>query len=373
MSVLKEALKAYPKGFGHLAHKSGVPENRIAQISEGADPYLSEVRALGSALKITLEALAPASSAGTKAAVLFRSAAQRKSTAQELSAGTLSRRMASALEMLNFSGAAPTWAAHFTDVERADPEVAAQKVRDLFFHGDQLSPLVSLPQVLMESLQILLFVLNTSEFEGASAFFEGVPFIFLGARYPARMLFTCAHELGHLVAHHDSHADFAEIDAVKDIESHRSSNQQERFAHAFASALLLPRSGVGIVLKKIREMKKIPLDSAIGDVELLYLARIYGVSFAAAARRCEDLGLLPRGGANSLDQKLKEDFDSAERRAEKLGLPPRAKIVFPPLPAALLKKAVDRIHRGELSVGRASMILGLSIGDLVAANAPLYQ
>lgn len=373
MSVLRDALKAYPKGFGELAQKSGVPESRIAQISEGADPYLSEVRAIASALKITLEALAPPSSADAKAAVLFRTAAQRKHAPTEISAGTLSRRMASALEMLDFSGAEPAWANHFTDADRADPEAAARIVRNLAFQGDQLSPLVSLPQVLMERLQILLFVLNTSEFEGASAYFEGVPFVFLGARYPARMLFTCAHELGHLVAHHDPRADFAEIDAMKDIESQRSSNQKERFAHAFASALLLPPTGVGIVLKKIREMKKIPLDSAVGDVELLYLARIYGVSFAAAARRCEDLGLLPRGGANSLDQKLKEDFESAEQRAEKLGLPPRAKIVFPLLPAALLKKAVDRIRHGELSVGRASMILGLSIGDLVAANAPLYQ
>ena len=73
------------------------------------------------------------------------------------------------------------------------------------------------------------------------------------------------------------------------------------------------------------------------------------------------------------NEKLKSDFESAEKRAERLGLPPRAAINFPPLPHAILNSAVERIRAGELSIGKASMILGLSIGDLLAANAPLYQ
>jgi Zn-dependent peptidase ImmA (M78 family) len=198
-----------------------------------------------------------------------------------------------------------------------------------------------------------------------------VPFVFVSAQFPPRMLFTLAHECGHLVAHHNPTESFAVIDESTDAEGPSSPNKanEERYAGAFASALLMPRASVGIALKKIREAAKITQD-ALGDLEIGYLARIFGVSFWAAARRCEDLALLPRGGAASLNEKLVKEYESAEKRAEQAGLPPRQEVKFPPVPQTLLAAAIERVRSGELSVGRAASILGLSIGDLMAANAP---
>ncbi len=105
-----------------------------------------------------------------------------------------------------------------------------------------------------------------------------------------------------------------------------------------------------MALKKVREIAR-SADNQLGDIELLYLARIFGVSFLAAARRCEDLSLLPRGGAASLNEALLKNFGSAEKRADQLKLPPRPKIEFHPVPQALLASAVDRIRAGELSIG----------------------
>jgi len=204
--------------------------------------------------------------------------------------------------------------------------------------------------------------------EGASAFISGIPFVFVSRRFPGRMLFTCAHELGHLLAHHEPNSEFAIFDAEEVID-HSNRSHEERFAHSFASALLLPRAGLGIVLNKVRTLANVPPDDAVGDIELLYASRIFGVSFEVAARRCEDLQLLPKGGARSLNEKLKEEYGSAEKRAESLHLPPRPEVSFQPVPNVLLSSVVKKIRGGELSVGRASMMLGLSIGDLLAANA----
>jgi Zn-dependent peptidase ImmA (M78 family) len=181
------------------------------------------------------------------------------------------------------------------------------------------------------------------------------------------MLFTLAHELGHLVAHHKNDA-FAVID--EDIEASRGGQdrEQEAYANAFASALLMPSQSVGLALKAVRRMGK-SQDDQLGDTEINYLARIFGVSFWAAARRCEDLELLPRGGAHALNAKLIEAHGSAEQRANELGLPPRADVRFPKVPWPLMDAAVANVRAGEISIGKAASVLGISIADLVSANA----
>src|SRR5205085_974958 len=108
----------------------------------------------------------------------------------------------------------------------------------------------------------------------------------------------------------------------------------------------------------------------LGDIEVLLLSRIFGVSFVAAGRRCEDLRLLPRGGAQSLNDWLKKEFGSAEKRATSVGLPDRPQIDFPTFPKQLLDAALHGIRAGNLSIGKASSILGLSISDLLSLNEP---
>jgi hypothetical protein len=82
------------------------------------------------------------------------------------------------------------------------------------------------------------------------------------------------------------------------------------------------------------------------------------------------LGLLPKGGAISLNEALKKKYGSPEKRAEAAGLPPRPEVRFPRLPPRLLRAAVEKVRSGEISVGKASSILGLSIADVLAVNAP---
>ena len=212
--------------------------------------------------------------------------------------------------------------------------------------------------------------MDSNEFEGATAVVEREYFVFLGRRsFAPRMLFTLAHELGHLVALRPVPEDRVVLDVASDIERLRpATRRQERFADSFATCLLLPRRGVGIALKQIRALTKAEGD-ALGDVELLYLARIFSVSFEVAARRCEDLGLLPPGGAFSLYAAIRRQFGSPERRADSLGLPPRGEIEFPILPPRLLDEAIKRINEGSISIGRASMALNLSIPDIVAMRS----
>jgi Zn-dependent peptidase ImmA (M78 family) len=265
----------------------------------------------------------------------------------------------------------PRWIGRFTKggTSYAEAELNATLFRKQFCDDDQLSPLYSLPKIVTHQMEILLFVVKGGRLDGASAFFAGLPFVFITERFAPRMLFTLAHELGHLLSHHDAHEDFAFVDRASETEVKGSHATEEQYAHAFASCLLMPRSGIGVALEKIRQMNKSTGDQ-LGDVDILFLARIYGVSFAAAAKRCEDLGLLPRGGANSLAQYLKAEYGSPEKRAEALGLPKRAPLEFPSIPEQLLGAAISKIRAGEISVGKAAAVLGLSVAELFAANTP---
>jgi Zn-dependent peptidase ImmA (M78 family) len=351
-----------------LARKTGISPVRLHAIREGGDASLSELRLIASALRLELDDLVPPADAGRGAALLFRNAAPTTANV----AMRLSRKIAYSADILADQGEPAPWLAEF-DITRhdfAEAEQAATKFREMFADNNQVGPFFDLPELLGARLGVVLLVINTSEIDGASAYFRGLPFIFVSARFPPRMLFTVGHELGHLVAHRDRGADFALLDAsTEDLASRVSRTVQERFAHAFASCLLMPRSGVGIALKQIRSLSTVHPDR-VGDIELLYLSRIFGVSFEAAARRCEDLQLLPRGGAASLNAELKERFGSAEKRAEAIDLPPRPKIRIPTLPRHLLDSAIARINAGQLSIGKASAILGVSISEIVSSNAP---
>lgn len=97
------------------------------------------------------------------------------------------------------------------------------------------------------------------------------------------------------------------------------------------------------------------------------------MSFEVAARRCEQLELLPEGGAISLTEVLKKDYGSPERRAESLGLPPRPAVVIPKISDNLLRPLLDRIEADEVSIGWAAERFGLSIDEIYEAHARLAR
>lgn len=351
-----------------LSERTGISQERIDQLSNEAEPNLEELRVLADFFRVDLRDLLPPHPRHGALKLLFRSS---RGEVDDVTASALSRRIGYSVELLGERRSRPSWIEMFRRDTQGyeDAEANAEEFRRLFLADDQLSPLFSLPELAPEALGTLIFIVRTRRFEGASAYVEGLPFIFLAETFGPRMLFTLAHEIGHIIAHHDPEKGSAIVDVQTETRPQASRNAPEFYAHAFASCLLMPRRGVAITLRKIREMQEQP-NKELGDLELLLLARIYGVSFYAAAKRCEDLQLLPKGGAASLNESLTKKYGSAEQRAEAANLPPRPTSEFPKMPAPLLKAALDKVRSGQMSVGKASSILGLSIADLLAANAP---
>lgn len=356
-----------------VAAKALMAEDRLAAIAVGAEPSLGEVRRIATAMKLPISALTLGDEGiqPGRAELLFRGAAGQGST--EIAAQRIAARVDAALTLARPAEANtnPWWWSSFevggdtaTEAERN-----AAAFRRLFCDDDQLGPLLSLPSIVADRMSIMMFVMNASEIDGASAFLDGMPYVFVSARFKGRMLFTLAHEVGHLIAHHDPSTSFAVVD--EDVEARRfgSNRTMEHYADAFASALLMPQQGFAIALRKVREVAG-TTNRDVGDLEINYLARIFGVSFWAAARRCEGLGLIPRGGAAALNERLVKEFGSAEKRAEQAGLPSRPDVFFPPVPSILLQTAVSQIRRGDLSLSRAAALLEVSMSDIMTFNQP---
>ncbi len=248
-------------------------------------------------------------------------------------------------------------------------EILATEFRTLFFSADLQSPLTNLPQLLSHELGFVIKIMEAgSNADGASAFVQDHIFLFVSPRFEGRMLFTLAHELGHILNHH-SNENFFYLDKNIPGNFNSSKGYQERFANTFASALLLPLNGIVTMLKKIREINRIPDDSPIGDIEILYIARFYGVSFDVVANRFEHLSLIPEGGSYSLSQKIKKDFGSAEKRANELGLPERIVLDFDLLPPFIIHKAVTLINEGRFSVERMAQMLAIPLNRLIKYHA----
>lgn len=356
-----------------VAGKALMPEGRLAAIAAGAEPSLGEARRIATALKLPLSAFMSGlrGEQPGRAELLFRGATDGAKT--KVAAQRIAARVDASMTLAHDAehGETPWWWSTFEagGDTASEAERNAIAFRRLLADDDQLSPLLSLPSIVADRMGVMMFVMNASEIDGASAFLDGVPYVFVSARFKGRMLFTLAHEVGHLIAHHDPAASFAVVDEDIEARSTGPYRGREQYADAFASALLMPQQGFAIALRKVREIAG-TTDKDVGDLEINYLARIFGVSFWAAARRCEGLGIIPRGGAAALNQRLVKEFGSAEKRAEGAGLPPRPDIFFPPVPSVLLQTAVNQIKKGDLSLGRAAALLEISMSDIMTFNAP---
>jgi Zn-dependent peptidase ImmA (M78 family) len=353
-----------------LASKSGLDEQRIQAILGGGDFSLAELHILAKALGVSTLELLHTPEQQQRSEVLFRRTAGKRGAQLSEPIHRFSMQIANSFSLVSSLLGNISWLYSFpkADLTYESAISAATLFRDRYYGGDHVSPIQTLPDILSRTIGVFVFVQRTSGAEGASALIGGQAFIFLAARsFKPRMLFTLAHELGHLIGRHHPEKEFAVVDPDPD-ELRVPSNQHEAFANAFAGELLLPAAGVGVALKKVRSHFGITKD-AIGDIEVSFLARIFGVSFEAAARRCEILKLLPRGGARSLFEHLQKGYGGPEKRADEIGLPPRGDIEFPAVPPQLLDAAIQRIRDGQLSVGRASTLLRVTISDLLAAHA----
>lgn len=228
----------------------------------------------------------------------------------------------------------------------------AVRIRQFLGVGD-IDPLFHLPSLLDERLNVFLFPIEQSKLNGAAALFEDVAFIFVPDVNPEESLFTCAHELAHLAilsARRNSDGG-AILDPSFDSPGSLR-GPLEYFADVFASELLIPSHGLGVALQKVRDTLGILIGS-VGDVELLYLSRIFGVSFLSIAKKCESARILPKGGARSLNRFLIEKFGGPEQRARDLGLPPRPIVSVAPVPKSLELEIIKQINYTKMTLERA--------------------
>jgi Zn-dependent peptidase ImmA (M78 family)/transcriptional regulator with XRE-family HTH domain len=154
-------------------------------------------------------------------------------------------------------------------VERGvlDPEAAAEMVRVQWGLGTH--PLPNLVHLLeSHGVRVFSLVEECRELDALSFWHRRTPFVLLNTmKTPEHSRFDAAHELGHLVMHRDH--------------SSPRGREEELEAHAFAAALLMPRSDV------VAHATRFP-----GFQDLCTMKRRWGVSVAALAYRLHKLDLI---------------------------------------------------------------------------------
>jgi Zn-dependent peptidase ImmA (M78 family) len=114
------------------------------------------------------------------------------------------------------------------------------------------------------------------------------------AQDPRRIRWTLCHEYAHYLTERyepEVTVDFENADARKDV--------GETFADAFAGRFLMPATGLS---RRFHEMLK-DADGTLRVAHLLMLAKFFQVSFQAATKRLEEIGLVTRGYYEMLAQR----------------------------------------------------------------------
>jgi len=372
MANVASTLRALSLQPTEIASRTRLAPERVQEILDGAQVTASELRALARGLKLSMRAFTSTGSpaASQKFGARFRapgvSDAEREPTLDRL-AGFVD----AALKVLPAREGLPEWLDRF-GLQRPEsyPEAErlAAELRAFIYPGEVDSPAIDLPQRLRALDGLIVSQLKNSKYEGASVVAGGYLFVFVSPRFPARMLFTLGHELGHVVAHHSLQG--AHLDLATNIGSFR--NRSEGFADAFSSAFLLPSRAVGGTLQAVRQLIGATSDE-VGDVEILILARMHGVSFDVAARRCEDLDLLPAGGAASLAEYLRQHHKNPEKRAEALNLPPRPTVHFDAVSPVLMTYVQESVASGVTSPTWIADRLCTSIESIYKTHASMGE
>jgi Zn-dependent peptidase ImmA (M78 family) len=374
---IAEILSGQELNVQAAAKKTGMDVMRLHELVRGAEPNLAELRKFADLCKVPMSALLNNESKDSFRFQFRKPGLQTKpheKAKSKLIETMLSKSLGDLLPMVADLPSNKEWLVQFSKliprVENA--EIYASQFRELF-PGLSEVPLLDLPNLVANYLNVFLLLHDNRDIEGASAIVDKHAFVFVSYRtFRPRMLFTLAHEIGHLVAQRGaSERAFFSFDCENELHAWgHAANDEERFANAFATSLLLPRSAVLQLIKAIRSTHT--MNGPLGDIEICYLARFFGVSFEVAGRRCEDLGLLPRGGAFTLYAKLNENHQSPEKRADEVGIRPREEIIFG-TSDVLLHAALCKVRDGTFSLGKVAESLNVPLSLLVARNSEGWQ
>jgi Zn-dependent peptidase ImmA (M78 family)/predicted HTH domain antitoxin len=353
------------------AKKAGLTPERFQQVVGGAKASLGEMRSIAKALQVPVSSLMEREQA-EPIRMLFRQTLEQREAVEVAShVDVVSSQVRDALSLARGLPSNLEWLDMFRGMEPIQDTAPAfaELIRKRFGEIDDLEPFPHLPQVVGEMGVLVLFSRDPS-IEGVSAIVEGYALMVIGGRtFKPRMLFTIAHELGHLVAHHDMRSQgYAHLD--REIDWSRAPRRvEEKFADAFASALLLPKHGVLSALRAVRDQLGIS-QKPLGAIEIAWIAHLFHVSFEVAARRFETLGLLQQSGARAFYQRIEDDFKNPEKFAASIDIPPRPDLVIETSPA-LVQSAAAKVRAGELSLGKAAELLNVPVSTLVVANAEI--
>ncbi len=150
-----------------------------------------------------------------------------------------------------------------------DIDKAADELRKKWAIGDNVIPNVI---EMLEDHEIKVFEINADDdFDGLSTYANGIPVIVLNVNMQKfRKRFTALHELGHLLLNFP--------------ENKFSDKEIEKLCHAFAGALLIPRSSFIEEFGNYR--------SNVFMKELMIMKKNYGISMQAIMARAKNLGLI---------------------------------------------------------------------------------
>ncbi|MCJ2054454.1 ImmA/IrrE family metallo-endopeptidase [Methylobacterium sp. J-070] len=359
------ALQDYFESIGisrEALSRTGINSVRLDELLTGSDPTIDEIRAISRELgissrhlisrrqKLNLDRLKRRQNYSVDDFRAFTETADIADRAHELS-----RHLPERID-LKYTVALEEDA---RDFERA--EQLAHFGRQVVLKVSELDPLLNLDRLLIKSTSVYMIVDQFRAVEGATLSANGRQFIFLAERPDPRMRFTLAHEFAHYL-----------VDVLEDNQGwfdedvnrpHPEERKAERFANAFAAALLMPAIAIGRALAVFRRRYNVKGDT-ISDVELVFLARMFGVNFQVAARRCEDLKLMPRGGGQSLYSNVIKKYKSPERLADSFGLPPRIVYDWSSWGHFLADRIRPAVMDADISLGRLSELVGLPIDAL---------
>jgi hypothetical protein len=167
---------------------------------------------------------------------------------------------------------------------------------------------------------------------------------------------SCARQLGRILSNGITEVPcFFEPIRFDNTTEKRTLNSK---ANKFALEFLMPAHAFVTALRSIRRASSVELESPMGDIDLLWLSRIFGTSFFSAGKRAEQLGLLPSGASAALTEILSQKHGGPEGRARSLGLPLRPDHLFPRITNLALTTISTKLMRGELDKKSANSLFG---------------
>lgn len=218
-----------------------------------------------------------------------------------------------------------------------DAEFAAESLRDLWRLGIDPIPVMA---ELLEEKGVKVIALDLPEaVSGSKALvqrhqFEDVPVIVVNGHHNGeRQRFTLAHELAHLAL------DFVDL----------GERDQERAADRFAGAFLMAKEMIFRVLGQYR--------TSISLGELVELKKLFRVSVAAVAVRCNQLGVISRSVYSRIWNQIRLAGWNGPRSTEPLPLEPER-------PQRMERMSLRAVAEGIISESKAAELLRISVRDL---------